>query len=124
MPRIPIWLLTVSIFLSAFFPLVPGSASEPNPKVDAGGRNIYRLELVWEIQRGDDPPYALLDLEKESVPRDLFGLRVDDESNLYLVDNLTRKLIKIDRAGDVVFEVGAAVFGDRHRQEKETRERP
>lgn len=106
MPRIPIWLLTVSIFLSAFFPLVPGSASEPNPKVDAGGRNIYRLELVWEIQRGDDPPYALLDLEKESVPRDLFGLRVDDESNLYLVDNLTRKLIKIDRAGDVVFEVG------------------
>lgn len=76
------------------------------PFIAEAATDQYVLEKLWEIERGEDPPYSLLDLERESVPRDLFGVRVDDRNHIYLVDNLTQKLVEIDPEGEIVFAVG------------------
>lgn len=105
MRRISLMRVSVAVVAALVFVLFPQvqSKAEVNPgEADCE----FHLIPVWKLNRGDDPPFSVPNLEKESVPRDLFGLRIDSDDNLYVVDTITNKLIKINPEGEFIFEVG------------------
>ncbi|MFH1843194.1 MAG: hypothetical protein ABIF77_08290, partial [bacterium] len=67
----------------------------------------YRLEQQFVIERGDDPPYSLIDPDPLSIPPCLMGVQLDAENSIYLCDNITDKLIKIGPDGREQFAVGS-----------------
>ncbi len=71
----------------------------------------FKLEEIWRIERGDDPPYSLFDPELNSIPPTLMGVMLDDEDNLYLSDAITEKLLKIRPDGSEAFAVGSVGEG-------------
>jgi hypothetical protein len=78
---------------------------------DAPAGPSYRVEEIWRIERGDDPPYSLFDPELNSIPPALMGVMLDDEDNLYLSDAITEKLLKIRPDGSEAFAVGSVGEG-------------
>lgn len=76
----------------------------------AGEVQEYRLVPISTIFAGSDPPYSLTREETNNVPPTLLGLKLASDG-LYICDDVTDRLIKLDFEGSEVFSVGSRGSG-------------
>jgi len=95
-------LLTLVLLVITCLSLSPAMAED-----GAEATVQYRLEQQFVIERGDDPPYSLIDPDPLSIPPSLMGVQLDGENCIYLCDNITDQLIKIGPDGREQFAVGS-----------------